>query len=101
MGLITDARSTLVAPQPVGAIDPSTGQPIGQTDPYFLGIKGELGTFLSPGNLNTVLHEGTVPAIVGLGMLLVLISGGIDLSVGAVVALVTVATMLASDRPTG
>jgi ribose transport system permease protein len=34
-----------------------------------------------------------VPAIVGLGMLLVLISGGIDLSVGAVVALVTVVTM--------
>src|SRR5262245_35864873 len=58
-----------------------------------IGIKGELGTFLSLGNLNTVLHEGTVPAVVGLGMLLVLISGGIDLSVGAVVALVTVATM--------
>jgi ribose transport system permease protein len=34
-----------------------------------------------------------VPALVGLGMLLVLISGGIDLSVGAVVALVTVVTM--------
>src|SRR5919201_6892189 len=58
-----------------------------------IGIKGELGTFLSLGNLRVLLHEGTVPAIVGLGMLLVLISGGIDLSVGAVVALVTVATM--------
>ncbi len=40
-----------------------------------------------------LLHEGTIPAIVGLGMLLVLITGGIDLSVGAVVALVTVVTM--------
>src|SRR5689334_13026037 len=58
-----------------------------------IGIKGELGTFLSLGNLRVLLHEGTVPAIVGLGMLLVLISGGIDLSVGAVVALVTVVTM--------
>ena len=58
-----------------------------------IGIKGELGTFLSLGNLDVLLHEGTVPAIVALGMLLVLISGGIDLSVGAVVALVTVVTM--------
>lgn len=58
-----------------------------------IGAKGELGTFLSTGNLKTLLHEGTVYAVVGLGMLLVLISGGIDLSVGAVVALVTVVTM--------
>jgi ribose transport system permease protein len=58
-----------------------------------IGIKGGLGTFLSVGNLKVLLHEGTVPAVVALGMLLVLISGGIDLSVGAVVALVTVVTM--------
>jgi ribose transport system permease protein len=58
-----------------------------------IGLKGGLGTFLSVGNLEVLLHEGTIPAIVGLGMLLVLISGGIDLSVGAVVALVTVVTM--------
>jgi|SRR5579883_123649 len=58
-----------------------------------IGAKGELSTFLSVGNLNVLLHEGTIPALVALGMLLVLISGGIDLSVGAVVALVTVVTM--------
>jgi ribose transport system permease protein len=58
-----------------------------------IGAKGGLHTFWSLGNLEVLLHEGTVPAIVGLGMLLVLISGGIDLSVGAVVALVTVVTM--------
>src|SRR4051794_21992052 len=58
-----------------------------------IGIQGELGTFLSLGNLRVLLHEGTVPAVVALGMLLVLISGGIDLSVGATVALVTVVTM--------
>src|SRR5262249_20351274 len=44
-------------------------------------------------NLEVLLHEGTIPAIIGLGMLLVLITGGIDLSVGAVAALVTVVTM--------
>lgn len=58
-----------------------------------IGSQGGLGTFLSTGNLYVLLHEGTIPAIVALGMLLVLISGGIDLSVGAVVALVTVVTM--------
>jgi ribose transport system permease protein len=58
-----------------------------------IGTQGELGTFLSTGNLKTLLHEGTVYAVVALGMLLVLISGGIDLSVGAVVALVTVVSM--------
>jgi len=58
-----------------------------------IGAKGGLSTFLSMGNLYVLLHEGTIPAIVALGMLLVLISGGIDLSVGAVVALVTVVTM--------
>jgi ribose transport system permease protein len=58
-----------------------------------VGAKGELGTFLSLGNLRVLIHEGTVPAVLALGMLLVIISGGIDLSVGAVVALVTVVTM--------
>ncbi len=58
-----------------------------------IGVKGGLGTFWSEGNLKVLLHEATIPGIVGLGMLLVLISGGIDLSVGAVAALVTVVAM--------
>jgi ribose/xylose/arabinose/galactoside ABC-type transport system permease subunit len=40
-----------------------------------------------------LVHEGTIKGVIALGMLLVIITGGIDLSVGAVVALVTVATM--------
>jgi ribose transport system permease protein len=58
-----------------------------------IGLKGELDKFLRPGNLRVLLHEGTIPGVLALGMLLVVISGGIDLSVGAVVALVTVVTM--------
>jgi ribose transport system permease protein len=58
-----------------------------------IGLKGGLGTFWSLGNLQVLLHEGTIPAIIGLGMLLVLITGGIDLSVGAAAALVTVVAM--------
>jgi ribose transport system permease protein len=58
-----------------------------------IGLKGELHNFLSLGNLQVLVHEGTIPAVVALGMLLVIVSGGIDLSVGSVVALVTVVTM--------
>src|SRR5262249_35918592 len=58
-----------------------------------IGLKGELARFLSLRNLQVLVHEGTIPAVVALGMLLVIISGGIDLSVGSVLALVTVVTM--------
>ena len=58
-----------------------------------IGVKGELASFLSLGNLRVLVHEGTINAVLALGMLLVVISGGIDLSVGAVIALVTVVTM--------
>jgi ribose transport system permease protein len=54
---------------------------------------GQLENFLTARNLQNLLHSSAVPAVAALGMLLVIISGGIDLSVGAVVALVTVVTM--------
>jgi ribose transport system permease protein len=56
-------------------------------------INGELASFLSIRNLRVLVHEGTIPGIIALGMLMIIITGGIDLSVGAVVALVTVVTM--------
>jgi len=58
-----------------------------------IGVKGELGNFLSLANVQVLVHEATIPAILALGMLLIIVSGGIDLSVGSVVALVTVVTM--------
>ncbi len=57
--------------------------------------RGELGYFLSVGNLKLVTVHAAVPAAVALGMTMVMISGGIDLSVGYVVALGTVTSMLA------
>ncbi len=60
----------------------------------FTGGVQELTTFLRPANLQVMVHENTIPAIIALGSLVVMISGGIDLSVGSVVALVTVVTML-------
>jgi ribose/xylose/arabinose/galactoside ABC-type transport system permease subunit len=53
-----------------------------------------LGLFLSVDNFKLVVVHAAVPAAVGLGMTIVMISGGIDLSVGYVVSLVTVTSML-------
>src|SRR5262245_58489355 len=58
-----------------------------------LAWRGQLGSFFSAENVQVLLHKNSVPAVAALGMLLVVISGGIDLSVGSVVALVTVVTM--------
>lgn len=60
-----------------------------------LGLRGELGSFFSRSNLQNLLKQSTVPVLVALGLLLIMISGGIDLSVGSVLALVTVVTVLA------
>ena len=56
-------------------------------------LRGGLVRFLSVGNAQVLVLGNTIPAVVALGMLLVMVSGGIDLSVGSVVALVTVVTM--------
>ncbi len=60
---------------------------------WLLYQKGKLDNFLSLGNIQVLLHTSSVPAVVALGMLLIILSGGIDLSVGSVVALVTVVAM--------
>jgi ribose/xylose/arabinose/galactoside ABC-type transport system permease subunit len=54
-----------------------------------------LRSFVGLRNWQVIVHEGTITAVIALGSLLIIISGGIDLSVGSVVALVTVVTMLA------
>jgi ribose/xylose/arabinose/galactoside ABC-type transport system permease subunit len=44
-------------------------------------------TFLTPENLTNVLRQNAYPAIIAAGMTFVILTGGIDLSVGAVVGL--------------
>jgi ribose transport system permease protein len=53
----------------------------------------DLAHFLSLRNAQIIAQEATIPAVVALGALIVIVSGGIDLSVGSVVALVSVVTM--------
>jgi len=44
-------------------------------------------TFLSAGNITNILRQVSINAIIAVGMTLVILTGGIDLSVGAVMAL--------------
>jgi ribose transport system permease protein len=53
----------------------------------------ELRAFLGLRNVQVLVQQCTVPGVAALGMLLIIISGGIDLSAGSVVALVTVVAM--------
>src|SRR5262249_52371960 len=57
------------------------------------GEPGDLKRFLGFKNLQVLLKSITVTGVISLGALLIIITGGIDLSVGSVVALVTVVTM--------
>jgi ribose/xylose/arabinose/galactoside ABC-type transport system permease subunit len=49
-------------------------------------------TFISPVNLLNILQQVGVPGIVAVGMTLVMLSGGIDLSVGMLASLVSIVT---------
>lgn len=53
-----------------------------------------LGRFLALPNLQVIAQGIALPGIVALGALLVILTGGIDLSVGSVLALTTVVAML-------
>ena len=57
------------------------------------------GTFLKPQNLINIVRQVSVIAILGIGLTVVILTGGIDLSVGSVLALAAVvATSLAQSE---
>lgn len=60
-------------------------------------------SFSSVGNLSEIVVQSSIIGVVALGMTLVIVTGGIDLSVGSIVGLVTVvcATNLDGWGPTG
>ena len=59
------------------------------------------GRYLSTFNLRIVLSQTVIVALGAIGMTMIIISGGIDLSVGAVIALTGVVTALALDAGWG
>jgi ribose transport system permease protein len=60
-----------------------------------LALRGDASYFVSPRNIQVVIYQSTLVGVVALGMLLVVLTGGIDLSVGSVVALGSVVATLA------
>ena len=55
-------------------------------------------TFISPVNLLNILQQVGVPGIIAVGMTIVMISGGIDLSVGMLASLVSIVTALGISK---
>ncbi|HUX42599.1 MAG TPA: ABC transporter permease [Rectinemataceae bacterium] len=55
-------------------------------------------TFISPVNILNVMQQVGVPGIVAVGMTMVMISGGIDLSVGMLASLVSIITALGISK---
>lgn len=55
-------------------------------------------TFITPVNLLNILQQVGVPGIVAVGMTIVMISGGIDLSVGMLASLVAIVTATAISK---
>jgi ribose/xylose/arabinose/galactoside ABC-type transport system permease subunit len=47
-------------------------------------------SFADPGNLETIFRQTAIVGVAALGMTMIIVSGGIDLSVGAVIAITTV-----------
>ena len=65
---------------------------------HFVGlyVTGE-GRFLTWQNLSIVAQQASINAVLGAGMTFVILTGGIDLSVGSILAAAAVVALLASD----
>ena len=62
---------------------------------FFAVISGNPGRYLSANNLRIVLTQTVIVALGAIGMTVIIISGGIDLSVGSVIALTGVSAAIA------
>ena len=65
---------------------------------FFAVASGAPELYLSSHNLRVVLSQTVIVAVGAIGMTLIIIAGGIDLSVGSVIALTGVVCALALDR---
>lgn len=64
----------------------------------FAGLSAASPHFLTPANLSSVIRQTAVINIVALGMTLVIVAGGIDLSVGSILALSGLLGSMAMER---
>jgi ribose/xylose/arabinose/galactoside ABC-type transport system permease subunit len=73
---------------------PEAGPLIGFISVYLLFAMIGPDTFLTMRNLQAIIRQTTIVGIAAIGMTIVIIGGGIDLSIGSIVALVTVCMAL-------
>jgi len=85
-----------IAPAPGGSVLPGGLAAIRRSTIFYplIGLIAVCGvmtfasdTFLSIGNITNILRQVSINAIIAVGMTMVILTGGIDLSVGAVMAL--------------
>ncbi len=90
------ALSGAAAPLAWAAVLNKFGPVLGLVAVYALFAALRPDSFFTVGNLQTIARQTTVVGIAALGMTLVIVSGGIDLSVGSIIALstVTIAALL-------
>ena len=67
----------------------------------FFAVLVEDGKFYTPRNLENILRQSAVYATAGLGMTMVIITAGIDLSVGAIIALAVTVVAWVLNLPAG
>lgn len=67
----------------------------------FFALTVKRGSFYQPRNLESLLRQSAVYATAGLGMTMIIIAGGIDLSIGSVIALTVVVAAWVLNLPQG
>jgi ribose transport system permease protein/erythritol transport system permease protein len=67
----------------------------------FFAVMVEGGKFYTPRNLENIARQSAVYATAALGMTMIIIAGGIDLSVGSIIALTVVMVAWVLNLPTG
>src|SRR6478735_11044552 len=88
---MSDTASTLGAPKTRFEFSRLLGLTlVGVLLAMFLFLAWKTSTFATPGNISNLARQGAIFAILALGQTFVIITAGIDLSVGAVASFITV-----------
>lgn len=67
---------------------------------FIINALWQKGVFLDPQNLRNILSQNATTGIIAIGMTLVIIGGGIDLSVGSMMGLLGVLSLLGMNKAT-
>lgn len=102
-GLTAERSSVVTLTRSLGWVWTAVGPFLGliATILLFAWLTRGSGTFLTAYNWRTISVQTVIVATAALGMTLIMIAGGIDLSVGSIVALVTVVVALVAGESKG